>query len=47
MTPRQVAECGGAFARGLRQHKIRACGKHFPGWGSVPVDALQGLAVSG
>jgi beta-N-acetylhexosaminidase len=33
--PREVAECGGAFLRGLRRHKVLACGKHFPGWGSV------------
>ncbi len=45
--PHLVAECGGAFLRGLRQHKILACGKHFPGWGSVPSGPEQGLAVSG
>ncbi len=45
--PRQVAECGGAFLRGLRRHKILACGKHFPGWGSVPLENPHGLPVSG
>lgn len=29
--PAQVAECGKAFVRALRQHRILACGKHFPG----------------
>jgi beta-N-acetylhexosaminidase len=45
--PRRVAQCGGAFARGLRSHKILACGKHFPGWGSVPFENSSGLPVSG
>jgi beta-N-acetylhexosaminidase len=34
--PAKVAECGGAFARGLHRRGILACGKHFPGGGSVP-----------
>ena len=34
--PRQVAQCGAAFLTGLRRHKILACGKHFPGLGSLP-----------
>jgi len=33
--PAQVAEWGGAFLRGLQRHRILACGKHFPGLGSV------------
>jgi beta-N-acetylhexosaminidase len=33
--PQEVAQCGGAFLRGLRRHKILACGKHFPGGGRV------------
>ena len=45
--PRQVAECGGAFLRGLRRHNILGCGKHFPGWGSVPIENPHGLLVSG
>jgi beta-N-acetylhexosaminidase len=31
--PQQVAECGGAFLRGLERHRVLACGKHFPGLG--------------
>lgn len=45
--PSHVAACGNAFLRGLRRHKILACGKHFPGLGSVPLQSSQGLAVSG
>ena len=45
--PHQVAECGGAFLRGLQRHKVLACGKHFPGWGSVPLDNPHTLPVSG
>jgi beta-N-acetylhexosaminidase len=45
--PQQVAQCGGAFLRGLRQHKILACAKHFPGWGSVPAPGTRALPVSG
>ena len=45
--PRQVAECGEAFLRGLRRHRILACGKHFPGWGCVPLQPSPGRGVSG
>jgi len=45
--PHQVAECGGAFLRGLQRHKVLACGKHFPGWGSVPLENPHALPVSG
>lgn len=45
--PKQVAQCGGAFLRGLRKGKILAAGKHFPGWGSVPFENSRDLAVSG
>ncbi len=45
--PRQVTECGRAFLRGLRLHRILACGKHFPGWGSVTGGPEQGLTISG
>ena len=44
---RRVADCGGAFLHGLERHKIFACGKHFPGWGSVPLEDATGLPVSG
>ena len=45
--PKQVAQCGGAFLRGLRKGKILAVGKHFPGWGSAPIEDSRDLAVSG
>lgn len=45
--PARVAQCGGAFLRGLRRHKLLACGKHFPGWGSVPLRQPPGQRVSG
>ncbi len=33
--PQQVAKCGEAFLEGLEaHHKVLACGKHFPGFGS-------------
>lgn len=44
---KQVAQCGGAFIRGLGHHKILAVGKHFPGGGSVPCETSQDMAVSG
>ena len=44
--PCQVTECGRAFLRGLERHGILACGKHFPGLGSVPVDNSSGLPLS-
>jgi beta-N-acetylhexosaminidase len=44
---KQVAQCGGAFIRGLGHHKILAVGKHFPGRGSVPFENSRDLAVSG
>jgi beta-N-acetylhexosaminidase len=33
--PQQVAKCGEAFLEGLEAHKVLACGKHFPGFGSA------------
>ncbi len=33
--PQQVAKCGEAFLSGLDGHKVRACGKHFPGLASA------------
>lgn len=44
--PHHVGECGRAFARRLTRHKILACGKHFPGWGSVPFEKGSDLPVS-
>ena len=34
--PQQVAKCGEAFLEGLEAHRVLACGKHFPGYGSAP-----------
>ena len=45
--PVAVAQCGGAFLRGLKQHRIRACGKHFPGLGSVPLEQSPACRASG
>jgi len=45
--PALVAQCGGAFLRGLKQHRILACGKHFPGLGSVPLGDSPSRRVSG
>lgn len=36
--PQEVAAWGDAYLRGLRRHGILACGKHFPGLGSVRLD---------
>lgn len=44
--PHQVTEWGGAFVRGLARHRILACGKHFPGRGSMPGEQTAGLRVS-
>ncbi|MBZ5545120.1 MAG: hypothetical protein LAO07_15800, partial [Acidobacteriia bacterium] len=45
--PRHVAECGGAFLRGFERHKVLACGKHFPGLGSVPPGDSREIPVIG
>jgi beta-N-acetylhexosaminidase len=45
--PHRVARCGAAFVRGLERHKLLACGKHFPGLGSVPEQTSLELPVSG
>ncbi len=42
-----VARCGKAFIHGLWRHKILACGKHFPGLGSVRVDGLSDPPIIG
>ena len=44
--PNRAAECGRAFVRGLERRHILACGKHFPGWGSVSALLRDGLATS-
>lgn len=41
--PAQVAELGAAFAEGLAEAGIAACGKHFPGHGDTDVDSHLGL----
>ena len=43
--PRQVARCGDAFIHGLRRSKILACGKHFPGLGSLQAGPTARLPV--
>jgi beta-N-acetylhexosaminidase len=45
--PQQVAMCGEAFLSGLDGHKVRACGKHFPGLASAqPWSAAEPSVVS-
>lgn len=44
--PNHVARCGKAFIEGLREHKILACGKHFPGRG-MPEYNENGVPVVG
>lgn len=41
--PDVVALHGTAFAAGLRQGKVLAVGKHFPGHGATPVDSHRNL----
>src|ERR1700733_12761375 len=36
---RLVGRLGAAFTRGMQQHGISACAKHFPGKGAATVDA--------
>ncbi|MBR9997929.1 MAG: hypothetical protein KFF73_03110, partial [Cyclobacteriaceae bacterium] len=40
-----VAAKGSAYMRGLQDHGILACGKHFPGHGDTDVDSHQDLPV--
>jgi beta-N-acetylhexosaminidase len=42
-----VARCGDAFLRGLRQHNILACGKHFPGVGGAQGGSDSKLPIVG
>lgn len=41
--PKQVAAASKAFVRGLRGHKILACGRHFPGLGEREPAAEPGV----
>lgn len=43
--PKQVADYALACAKGMRQHKIVPCIKHFPGHGDTAVDSHYGLPV--
>lgn len=42
---RTVTRCGVAFARGLQDRNVLACGKHFPGHGDTSVDSHFDLPV--
>ena len=44
--PEKVADFGAAYARGLREAGVIACGKHFPGHGDTAEDSHNGLAVT-
>ncbi|GKZ14638.1 beta-N-acetylhexosaminidase [Haladaptatus sp. T7] len=43
--PERVAELGAAFADGLQDAGVVACGKHFPGHGDTAVDSHLDLPV--
>jgi beta-N-acetylhexosaminidase len=43
--PQQVAQYGAVFLRGLERHNVLACGKHFPGLGTVPYSSAAELPV--
>ena len=43
--PETVAELGTAYADGLRDASVVACGKHFPGHGDTAVDSHRDLPV--
>jgi len=45
--PREVARCGEAFIHGLRRRRILACGKHFPGLGSLQAGPTARLPAVG
>lgn len=40
-----MADFGAAYARGLREAGVIACGKHFPGHGDTETDSHLGLPV--
>src|SRR5262249_41167765 len=41
--PRQVAEDGSLFLKGLRKSGVLGCGKHFPGLGEASLDTHNEL----
>ena len=43
--PQQVAKYGEAFLEGLEAHKVLACGKHFPGFGSARAASATDPAI--
>lgn len=43
--PAKVAEMGVAYARGLQEAGVVACGKHFPGHGDTATDSHIGLPL--
>ncbi len=43
--PKQVAEFGSAFVKGLQSGNVLATAKHFPGHGDTDVDSHRGLPV--
>ena len=43
--PREVADLGAAFVRGVQEHGAIATGKHFPGHGDTETDSHLGLPV--
>ena len=45
-SPEQVIELAGAFNRALHAEGILSCGKHFPGYAGVTVDAHHELPVA-
>jgi beta-N-acetylhexosaminidase len=44
-TPQKVIKFAKAFYKGLSEESVAACGKHFPGKGSVEVDAHLDMPV--
>lgn len=41
--PEQVGELGALLTRGLQEHGVAACGKHFPGHGDTDLDSHLAL----
>ena len=44
-SPAEVSELGSATIKGLQDHHIIACGKHFPGHGDTAADSHKELPV--